>query len=263
MNITSKSQTCFKKQPLPSEKLLSEDKAKIAQGRTFRVNRILGNKNGHTQICFGGLGEWWVESAHWSGLTPETPTHLYAQKDDLIYLKNFPYIGLGYSDQPEIKNTLSYCIVSWLSYLAPSTEISLSGYLDLVLKNYQGFIRHANKISLLEVGWLTTFTTSADAEDIKKEVKNGRPVIVSIAYDGPSTLPSSFGYHVLITGYTDTAWLVQDPSGQLDLINGGWLDTGSRAGKDVLYCFEHFNPRLFYNGGATGHCFMRLRKSEG
>jgi hypothetical protein len=262
MNITSRSQTCFKKQPLSSEKLLREDKAKIAQGRTFKVNRIIENKNGHTQICFGGLGEWWVEDTHWNGLTPETPILPYTQKDDLIYLPDIPYTGLGYSDQPEIKNTLSCCVFSWLSYLAPSKTMYLSDYISLVAKNDQGFIRHANKISLRELGLSITFTSSADAEDIKKELKNGRPVITNIAYIGPSTLPSGFGYYVLITGYTNTAWLVQDPGGQLDLINGGWLDTGSQSGKDVLYCFEHFNPRLFYNGGATGHCFMRLRKTE-
>ena len=262
MDITSKAHTFFKKKPLPVEKLSNADKAKVYQGRTFKIKRILENRDRHTWVCLGALGEWWVEDSHWSGLTSGAPAKPYAKKDDLIYLQDFPYNCLDLGDLQETKQSLSYCIFAWMSHLAPSETIPLPEYINLVLSNNPEFIKHANKKALSELGWSISFTKSADPEDIKKELKNGRPVIAGIAYDGPSTLPSRFGYYVLITGHTESAWLVQDSIGQLELVNGRWIDLGGGTGRNVLYDFAHFNPRLFFSGGATGQCFMRLSKRE-
>jgi hypothetical protein len=58
---------------------------------------------------------------------------------------------------------------------------------------------------------------------------------------------------VVLTGYTDSQWVVQDPYGSQDLLNGGWASQAMGAGKDQLYSFENFNPRIFVEG--DGSCW--------
>ena len=72
--------------------------------------------------------------------------------------------------------------------------------------------------------------------------------------------PAGGAHYVVITGYGYDYWLVQDPFGELDLVNGGWNDRGAVAGKNIKYNFEHFNRRLFLAGGATGWCWMNFRE---
>jgi hypothetical protein len=57
---------------------------------------------------------------------------------------------------------------------------------------------------------------------------------------------------VLINGYTDTHWIVQDPYGELDLVNGGWTSRTASAGKNVHYSFRNFNPRWNHGGERWG-----------
>jgi hypothetical protein len=58
---------------------------------------------------------------------------------------------------------------------------------------------------------------------------------------------------VVLTGYTGSAWVVQDPYGSQDLANGGWASQAMGAGKDQLYSFKNFNPRIFVEG--DGSCW--------
>jgi hypothetical protein len=65
-------------------------------------------------------------------------------------------------------------------------------------------------------------------------------------------------HSVVITGYDENNWLVQDPFGELDLTLG--KDRGADAGRNVLYNAEMFNKRLSVGGGVDGWCWLNFRE---
>jgi uncharacterized protein YvpB len=86
---------------------------------------------------------------------------------------------------------------------------------------------------------------SADSTDVKNEILKGRPVVAGILHHGPVDAPRGGGHFIVITGFGKDYWLVQDPFGCLDLINGGWAKTGShRRQEPAVQLQEHGSPLL-------------------
>ena len=75
---------------------------------------------------------------------------------------------------------------------------------------------------------------------------------VGILHKGTPDSPRGGGHYVVITGYSDSYWLVQDPFGELDLLNGTWEKQLPTSGKNQHYSFKNLNSRLFVGGGASG-----------
>ena len=93
--------------------------------------------------------------------------------------------------------------------------------------------------------------TGLSIAEIKAEILKAKPVAVGSLHHGTASAPTGGGHFVVITGFTDSAWLVQDPYGSQDLVNGGFADDCMGAGKDQLYSFKNFNPRIFVEGDGT------------
>ena len=64
----------------------------------------------------------------------------------------------------------------------------------------------------------------------------------------------------MITGYDYDSWLVQDPFGELNLVDGGFTERNPVVGKNIKYPYEQFNRRLFAAGGATGWGWLNFRE---
>jgi hypothetical protein len=47
-------------------------------------------------------------------------------------------------------------------------------------------------------------------------------------------------------------WCVNDPYGELDLVNGRWIRIGGDAGKGLHYSCKNLNPRWQPEGAGTG-----------
>ena len=258
--VTTKQQTWFKKQPLDADLLSNTEKAKVYQGRTYPAKRILEQKDSHTLLSFGVLGDWWIENAHWLGLTPEIINHPYAEQDGFIYLQDFPYFCL--EDVTNVKTSLDYCLAMWLRYLGEPAIQSALDYIDFLPTEEGFFFKERRRMALSKLGWNIKFSLSIDELDIQDEIKNGRPVIANIFYNGTYTAPTYADHYVVVTGYSEDQWLIHDPIGELDTANGCWKSVGGEAGKNNRHLFKFFNPRLFFSGCATGHCWSRLSKME-
>ena len=96
------------------------------------------------------------------------------------------------------------------------------------------------------------FSPRLDAQDVKNEIDKGLPVAAGILHHGTPEQPLGGGHFIVITGYSSSYWLVQDPFGKLDLTNGYWASQTPTAGKNQHYSFKNMNPRFFVGGGADG-----------
>lgn len=261
-SITSKCHTFLKKRPVVNSELSSDEIAKIYPKRLIRRCRIIERTDGHTYLELGfGLGEWWVLDRHWDGLKTEIEIKPYAVDDGLVYLRDFPY--LYQKGDNECKHMSQVCAIAMcLKYLDVPTINGVNEYLNIVIKHGKTTSRPVHLLSMYELGFSAYFSLSEDSYSIKDEIKKGLPVVASIVSKGHMSNPVGGTHFVVITGYDKDNWQVQDPFGELDLVNGGLKNTSKEAGKNVKYPFKTFNKRFFVGGGATGWCWKGFREKQ-
>jgi len=75
---------------------------------------------------------------------------------------------------------------------------------------------------------------------------------IGVLHHGPVSAPSGGGHYIAVCGFTADSWIVNDPYGELDLVNGGWANQAPTAGKGQCYSFRNLNPRWLPEGAASG-----------
>ena len=261
IDITSKFNTWLKKRLVPSVELGRDEKANIYKGRTIRNCFVIDRKDKHSYIEMGfGLGKWWIYDDHWDGLVTKTTIHPYAIDGDLHYLRNFPYFHQKDNGPEGWRQCQTSSIAMCLKYLdTPGINDDID-YLKIVNKYGDTIYRNPHFKALAELGVSAKFTQTADSDDVKKQIDSGLPVVAGILHHGTVSDPSGGGHFVVITGYGRDYWLVQDPYGEQDLVNGGWSSTGAVDGRNVRYSFKNLNPRFFVGGGGSGWCWYDFKR---
>ena len=209
--ITSKCHTSLKKRPVPDNELSSDEIAKISPKRLIRRCRVIERTKGYTYLEFGfGLGEWWVLDKHWDGLRTEVRIESYARDGNLVYLRDFPYLH-----RPEEESAgwgISQCcaIAMCLKYLDAPAINCINDYMKVVNKYGRLNFRGSHIKAMKEFGFCATFNHVTATEDIKDSLKQGLPVVGVIAGRSIRQV-GGMAHSVVITGYDDENWLVQDP----------------------------------------------------
>jgi lysozyme len=253
VTITSKINTTLKKEPVASQNLTNDKKVKVNPRRTYKNNRILGRNNGHTQIEMDfNLGTWWVFDAHWEGLTTKVEVSSYEEVDGFRRLRNFPYFYQRDNGPEGWRQCQSSSIAMVLKYLDVKGINDDVDYLRYVNKYGDTTERVPHFMALKELGVEAKFKQNLNAQDVKDQINKGLPVAAGILHKGPSTSPAGGGHFIVITGYSSTHWLVQDPYGELDLVNGTWEQVSPTAGRNQKYSFKNMDPRFFVGGKSNG-----------
>lgn len=104
--------------------------------------------------------------------------------------------------------------------------------------------------ALQSIGLDAQFIKNASAQMVKDEILAGRPVGVGWLHQGPASNPTGGGHWSVISGFDDTHWIVEDPNGEADLVNGGY--TAVKNGAQRRYSFKNFNPRFLVKGSNDG-----------
>ena len=261
IDITSKFNTWLKKRLVPAVELGRDEKANIYKGRTIRNCFVIDRKDKHSYVEMGfGLGKWWIYDDHWDGLVTKTTIHPYAVDGDLRYLRNFPYFHQKDNGPEGWRQCQTSSIAMCLRYLDTPGINDDTDYLKIVNKYGDTIYRNPHFKALAELGVSAKFTQTADADDVKKQIDLGLPVVAGILHHGTVSDPSGGGHFVVITGYGRDYWLVQDPYGEQDLVNGGWASTGAVDGRNVRYSFKNLNPRFFVGGGGSGWCWYDFKR---
>jgi hypothetical protein len=97
-----------------------------------------------------------------------------------------------------------------------------------------------------------------DEAQIKIEIRKGNVICAGIYHHGPVSNPSGGGHFINLIGFDEAArqWVVHDPYGELDLVNGGWAKRSQRSGRFVRYSYTALNPRLFHPGPKNGWAWV-------
>jgi hypothetical protein len=84
--------------------------------------------------------------------------------------------------------------------------------------------------ALASLGLRPSFITNASVLTLINEIDQGRPVAVGWLHKGPVNSPAGSGHWSVVIGYNPQALIHNDPNGEADLVNGGYVNhTGGRG----------------------------------
>jgi GH24 family phage-related lysozyme (muramidase) len=98
------------------------------------------------------------------------------------------------------------------------------------------------------------FVTNCAPGLLEAEIRAGRPVAVGWLHQGPYNAPTGGGHWSVIIGFDPDYWILNDPNGEADLINGGYVNHTKGAG--VKYSKPRFNRRWEVDGASTAWALL-------
>jgi hypothetical protein len=202
------------------------------------------------------MGEWFVYMPHWEVAGKNAPA---ATPSGGGRVENHRLVGFKHQDQKDNasdgwRECQSSSIAMCLMWMGIGNLTNDQQYVALVEKHGDTTERAPHFAAMKDLGYTKAkWHTNLTIAQCKAEIDAGRPVAVGSLHHGPVTAPSGGGHFVVLTGFTDSAWVVQDPYGSQNLTSGGWASQAMGAGKDQLYSFKNFNPRIFVEG--DGSCW--------
>jgi hypothetical protein len=104
----------------------------------------------------------------------------------------------------------------------------------------------AQLATLRALGLKANFHTDGTPAALEREINAGRPVAVGWLHKGPVSAPTGGGHWSVIIGYTDTAWIHNDPNGEALLVQGGYAKNTKGAG--LAYSRRNWDPRWMPDG---------------
>lgn len=113
----------------------------------------------------------------------------------------------------------------------------------------------AQLAALRALGLKADFHTNGTPAALEREIDQGRPVAVGWLHQGPAAAPRGGGHWTVIIGYTDAAWIHNDPNGEALLVQGGYSKNTKGAG--LAYSRKNWNPR--WMPGGSGGWYLTCR----
>jgi len=110
--------------------------------------------------------------------------------------------------------------------------------------------------ALRSLGFDARFRTDCSVATLEAEIDAGRPVAVGWLHHGPSTAPRGGGHWTCVIGYTEDTIVHNDPNGEADMINGGYIGNSASLGARVEYSRKNWLRRWEVDGPSTGWAIL-------
>lgn len=110
--------------------------------------------------------------------------------------------------------------------------------------------------ALKHLGLDAKFITNGNAAIIENEIRNGRPLAVGWLHHGTATKPSGGGHWSVIRGFIPTHFVHNDPYGEADMTNGGYVSNKIKAGDGIRYSRKNWLRRWEIDGPNTGWAIL-------
>jgi len=125
-------------------------------------------------------------------------------------------------------------------------------YLNIVFKYGDTVSQMAQKAALDSLGIKNQFRMNGKESDLLDLLTNGYPVPIGVLHKGHCTAPSGGGHWITLIGFDEKYFMVHDPFGEMDLINGGYVKTGPTDGKNVRYTRKRLMSRWLIASDSDG-----------
>lgn len=114
----------------------------------------------------------------------------------------------------------------------------------------------AQILALKALGLHATFEMDGTVEDLENEIRAGFPTPVGWLHKGPATKPTGGGHWSVVTGFTPTHFIHNDPNGQADIVAGGY--SSNKGGASIAYSRANWLKRWLVDGPDSGW-YLKIR----
>jgi len=137
-------------------------------------------------------------------------------------------------------------------------------YLKLVQRHGDTTDASAQVEALRSLGLRARFRTDGCIDHLIAQLKRGIPCPVGWLHKGPVSAPSGGGHWSLVIGWDPAKrqFLMHDPNGEADLINGGYVTTAIGSGEAQRYSERNWGRRWMVEGAGSGW-WIELQKGIG
>lgn len=129
-------------------------------------------------------------------------------------------------------------------------------YLRVVQRYGDTTSQGAHQQALKALSVKARFVQNCSVAQAQAEIRAGLPVAMGVLHRGPVSAPAGGGHWIAAYGFDSTGWIVNDPYGELDVINGQWARAGGASGRGQHYSFRNLNPRWLAEGPANGWAWL-------
>lgn len=163
-------------------------------------------------------------------------------------LSGFPFFSQQDNGPDGWRQCQTSAIAMCLAYLKVPGIRSDLDYLRVVQRYGDTTVHEAHRQALKHLGVRARFRQDLTPGAVMAEIKAGLPVAIGILHHGSAQAPQGGGHYLACYGFTEDAWIVHDPYGELDLVRGGWSSQAPGSGRAQSYSFRNLNPRFVPQG---------------
>lgn len=110
--------------------------------------------------------------------------------------------------------------------------------------------------ALKALGLNASFEMDGTVEDLENEIRSGYPTPVGWLHKGPANSPSGTGHWSVVTGFTPSHFIFNDPNGEADVVNGGYVS--NKGGAGAVYSRANWLKRWLVDGPDSGW-YLKIR----
>jgi len=116
--------------------------------------------------------------------------------------------------------------------------------------------KDAQLAALKALGLKARFVTNGNSALLENEIRNGRPVAVGWLHQGSINHPTGGGHWTCCIGFTPTHFVHNDPNGEANMVNGGYVSNTAAKGIGIKYSKTNWLKRWECDGPNTGWAIL-------
>ena len=253
--ILAQRDTWLKRKPGQTSDLTPEQKLFVPKGSAHawtNISIVPGEVDYKITLEAQPNQVWWFYPTHWKIINDPKVTSVDPQfKHPKKLVLDVPYYSQRDNKKDPLRSCFSSACAMLLKYVKPNSITSDDEYMVTVYKYGDTTEPSAQVTALEQHGLDVKFRQDGGWSDIDSQLAKGFPIPIGVLHHGPVTKPSGGGHWLTIIGRNEdnTAYVVNDPYGEMDLINGGYQNSN---GSRLLYSKKNLGPRWLVEGPGTG-----------
>ena len=253
--ILAQRDTWLKRKPGQTSDLTPEQKLFVPKGSAHawtNISIVPGEVDYKITLEAQPNQVWWFYPTHWKIINDPKVTFAEPQfKHPKKLVLDVPYYSQRDNKKDPLRSCFSSACAMLLKYVKPNSITSDDEYMVTVYKYGDTTEPSAQVTALEQHGLKVEFRQDGGWSDIDSQLAKGFPIPIGVLHHGPVSKPSGGGHWLTIIGRNEdnTAYVVNDPYGEMDLVNGGYQNSN---GSHLLYSKKNLGPRWLVEGPGTG-----------
>jgi len=252
-SIVAQQDSWLKREPLDSDDLKPEQKVFVPKGSAHlwtKIELVPGETHYKIFLEADGSNPWWFFPKHFKIINDPKPVEKPTVVLNKLHLPLF-YFSQRDNQKDPMRTCFSSSCAMLLKYLKPQAIKTDDDYIKTVFSFGDTVDPAVQLKALRHYGVEAEFRQDGGWSDLDSLLIKNIPIPIGILHKGPVSKPTGTGHWLIVIGRTEdlSKYIVHDPFGDLDLVNGTYLNS---QGANLLYSKKNLAPRWMVGGPGDG-----------